>query len=136
MYQRRLASARWSLELEEVPTGRRGTHADGRQARAAEAAALLKRARGAAHLIALDERGQGWDSAELARRMDDWQQSFQRVALLVGGPDGLAADCLEQAAECWSLSPLTLPHGLVRVLVAEQIYRAWTLHSGHPYHRA
>ena len=63
-------------------------------------------------------------------------QLGQATALLIGGPDGLAPACLEQAAECWSLSPLTLPHGLVRVIVAEALYRAWSLLEGHPYHRA
>jgi 23S rRNA (pseudouridine1915-N3)-methyltransferase len=71
-------------------------------------------------------------SAWLAARM----LAARPLALLIGGPDGLAAACRERADQSWSLSPLTLPHGLVRVIVAEQIYRAMSLQAGHPYHRA
>ena len=74
-------------------------------------------------------------AVELSDRLQVWRRNGRDVALLVGGPDGLHSRCLERAEARWSLSALTLPHGLVRVLVAEQIYRAWTLITGHPYHR-
>lgn len=86
--------------------------------------------------MALDERGQGWTSKQLAQKLGGWLQSGQDVALLIGGPDGLADDCLKRATQRWSLSPLTLPHALVRVLVAEQLYRAVSILKNHPYHRA
>jgi 23S rRNA (pseudouridine1915-N3)-methyltransferase len=86
--------------------------------------------------VALDERGESWTSAELARRLARWLNGEPHVALLIGGPDGLSAAVRRRADHLWSLSPLTLPHGLVRVLLAEQLYRAWTLLQGHPYHRA
>jgi len=86
-------------------------------------------------VIALDERGEGWSTPSLAARLKRWEAGGEDVALLVGGPDGLDVACLERSEARWSLSPLTLPHALVRVLVAEQIYRAWTINQGHPYHR-
>lgn len=88
-----------------------------------------------AHVVALDERGTQWSTRELAARLGVWEAAHAEVALLVGGADGLAPALREAAAERWSLSRLTLPHALVRVLVAEQIYRAWSLAQGHPYHR-
>ncbi|MGH8426934.1 MAG: 23S rRNA (pseudouridine(1915)-N(3))-methyltransferase RlmH [Gammaproteobacteria bacterium] len=87
-------------------------------------------------VIALNERGAAWTTAELAARLADWQMASRDVALLVGGPDGLASACLERADAHWSLSPLTLPHALVRVIVVEQLYRAASINAGHPYHRA
>jgi 23S rRNA (pseudouridine1915-N3)-methyltransferase len=123
------------LELREVALGRRRRGADPAGAVAAEGERLLA---AAAHCtrICLDVRGTTVDTPGLSRRLAGWLQEGQDVALLVGGPDGLAAECLEAAHWRWSLSPLTLPHGLVRVLVAEQLYRAWTVLTGHPYHRA
>jgi 23S rRNA (pseudouridine1915-N3)-methyltransferase len=89
-----------------------------------------------AHVVALDERGSAWSTVALAGRLEEWLRHGRPVALLVGGPDGLAPVCREAAVESWSLSKLTLPHGLVRVLVAEALYRAWSLLQNHPYHRA
>ena len=85
--------------------------------------------------VALDVGGKPWTTEDLASRLDEWMAAGDDVALLVGGPDGLAPACLDAARARWSLSAMTLPHGLVRVMVAEQIYRAWTLVQGHPYHR-
>lgn len=88
-----------------------------------------------AHVVALDVTGRALDTEKLAARLDGLRQQAQDLVLLVGGPDGLAPSLLAQAHERWSLSPLTLPHPLVRVLVAEQVYRCWSLLQGHPYHR-
>lgn len=85
--------------------------------------------------IALDLTGASWSSTELSRRLSDWMHSGRDVALLIGGPDGLTQECLDRADLKWSLSRLTLPHALVRVVLAEQIYRAWSILQGHPYHR-
>jgi len=79
--------------------------------------------------------GRAWSTEQLATRLEAWRHAGCDVALLVGGPEGLDGACRERADELWSLSPLTLPHPLVRIVVAEQIYRAWTLLQGHPYHR-
>jgi 23S rRNA (pseudouridine1915-N3)-methyltransferase len=74
-------------------------------------------------------------TSDLATRLGSWRDEGQRVAFLVGGPEGLADACRARAREQWSLSRLTLPHPLVRILLAEQLYRAWSLLAGHPYHR-
>lgn len=88
-----------------------------------------------ARVVALDERGTLWTTRQLSGKLAGWLQGGQDVALLVGGADGLSPVCRDSAQELWSLSPLTLPHALVRIVVAEQIYRAWSLLRGHPYHR-
>jgi len=102
--------------------------AEARQVRAALATGV--------HVVALDERGDRVRTVDLARRLRQWQRQGQDVALLVGGPDGLDAGLLQDADERLRLSDLTLPHAMVRVLLAEQLYRAWSINAGHPYHRA
>jgi 23S rRNA (pseudouridine1915-N3)-methyltransferase len=123
------------LELVEVPAGKRGKHADTARIQRGECRRVLAAVPAGARLIALDERGQAWKTRQLADRLAGWLQEGADVALLVGGPDGLGPDCRHQAQGLWSLSALTLPHMLVRVVVAEQLYRAWSIVSGHPYHR-
>ena len=87
-------------------------------------------------VVALDVTGRSLDTEALSRRLAGWLQDGRDVVLTVGGPDGLAPPVVDRAEWRWSLSPLTLPHGLVRVVLAEQLYRAWTVTVGHPYHRA
>ncbi len=94
-------------------------------------AAIPKRSR----IIALDAKGQMWNTQQLAQSLQQWQLERQDVSLLIGGPDGLGDACITQSERIWSLSSLTLPHALVRIIVAEQLYRAWSLLSNHPYHR-
>ena len=105
------------------------------QAIAEEGQRVLQRA-GSARLIALDERGESWTTLQLAQLLAQWQHEARDVALLVGGADGHAPAVRAAAHAMWSLSALTLPHALVRVIVAEQLYRASSLLRGHPYHRA
>lgn len=100
-----------------------------------ESARLLKATPSTALAVALDVRGRAWSTEALAGELEAWMAGGRDVALLVGGPDGLSADCLARAEQRWSLSPLTFPHPLVRVILAEQLYRAWTVIQGHPYHR-
>lgn len=88
-----------------------------------------------ARVVALSVAGAPWSTAQLAARMTRCMAGGGPVCLLVGGPDGLSPKVLERAHERWSLSPLTLPHGLVRPLVAEALYRVWSVGQGHPYHR-
>jgi 23S rRNA (pseudouridine1915-N3)-methyltransferase len=133
-YARRLTSG-CTLELRTVPLARRSRSATAEQAMAAEGERMLALVPKGAHVVALSEDGGGLGTAALAARLDDWIRLGAPVCLLIGGPDGLAPRCLARAAERWSLSPLTLPHGLARVLVAEALYRAWSLRLGHPYHR-
>lgn len=123
------------LELVELPVEHRGKNADIARLRDAEGAALLKAA-GAARIVAFDEHGTQPDTVGWATALRGWMQHGRDVALLVGGPDGHAPAVLAKAEAKWSLSKLTFPHPLVRVIVAEQLYRAWTLIQNHPYHRA
>lgn len=97
---------------------------------------LLKAIPAQSLVIALDERGKNFSSEQLAERLESWRESTQHLSLLIGGPDGLSDTCKTRASALWSLSALTLPHPLVRIIVAEQLYRAWTLLQDHPYHRA
>ena len=86
-------------------------------------------------LVALDERGTSLTTKALATRLTDWQLSGDDVALVIGGPDGLQAEFRQAAHERIRLSDLTLPHAFARVLLIEQLYRAWSINAGHPYHR-
>lgn len=126
----------WRFEVVEIrPEPRSG--GGGKERLLAAEAARLQRALGPRErLVALDERGEPWTTQELAARLARWQRDGGDVAFVAGGADGLAVDLLAAAAHRVSLSALTLPHGLVRVLVAEQLYRAASLLDGHPYHRA
>jgi 23S rRNA (pseudouridine1915-N3)-methyltransferase len=124
------------LELLEIPVPARGTRPDVARLRQAEGEKMLRAIGTQAHVVALDEKGEALDTAAWARAIQRWMQEQREVCLLIGGPDGLAPECLARAQARWSLSPLTFPHPLVRVVVAEQLYRAWTLLEGHPYHRA
>lgn len=120
--------------LREVNPGEARRSGDVARARAQEAEGLLGAA-GGARLIALEETGKAWSTRDLADYLDDAMQTGVDLAFVIGGADGLDPRCLQAAERRWSLSALTLPHMLVRVVVAEQLYRAWTLLAGHPYHR-
>ncbi|MAT94023.1 MAG: 23S rRNA (pseudouridine(1915)-N(3))-methyltransferase RlmH [Halioglobus sp.] len=122
------------LAWREIGLARGG--GDSGQRRDREARDILKAIPAGDLVIALDVQGRRLSTPDLARCLQDWQMQGDNVSLLVGGPDGLAPACLERATRRWSLSDLTLPHPLVRVLLAEQLYRAWTITVNHPYHRA
>jgi len=124
-----------SPRLVEIAPGRRGKGADLKRAIRQEGERMLKAIPKGGRAIALDVQGSAWSTERLAESLRQWQAQGRDLALLVGGPDGLAPDCLRAAEERWSLSPLTLPHPLVRVVLAEQLYRAWSILVGHPYHR-
>lgn len=123
------------LELHEVPLRKRGKNPDINRLRRDEGQDLLSASSGQ-HTVALDGRGKPWSTEQLASRLEAWMGGGQDCAFLVGGPDGLDTACLDAARERWSLGPLTFPHPLVRVILAEQLYRAWTITRNHPYHRA
>ena len=125
-----------SLDLKEIPLAKRSRNADVRALRQAEGDALLAAAPDGHRLVALDERGKQWSTLELAALMEDWMRDERGVCFLVGGPDGLPQKCRDRAQDTWSLSRLTLPHPMVRALLAEQLYRAWTVTQNHPYHRS
>lgn len=125
----------WQFRLETIATAKRQKSTPVESAIGAEGEKILGKIKPAEHVIVLDERGKQFSSKELAGELDDWQIVGADLVFVIGGPDGVSADILTRANTRWSLSKLTLPHGLARVLYAEQIYRAWSLSTGHPYHR-
>ncbi|HEX5756863.1 MAG TPA: 23S rRNA (pseudouridine(1915)-N(3))-methyltransferase RlmH [Arenimonas sp.] len=134
-YRKRLSH--WlPLDLVEVQPGLRGKGRDAVRATADEGQRVLAALPRQAQVIALDGRGKTWSSEQLAQRLEHWRQQGGDLALLIGGPEGHAPEVLAMAQESWSLGPLTLPHMLVRLVVAEQLYRACSLLANHPYHRA
>lgn len=124
------------LLLKEIPLGTSRSGGDSKKAMLEEGSKMLAAVPEGANLTALEVRGKPLSTEELAKQLNQWLQKGRDQALLIGGPDGLAPECLARAGLKWSLSPLTLPHGLVRVVVAEQLYRAWSILKNHPYHRA
>ncbi|WP_420592317.1 23S rRNA (pseudouridine(1915)-N(3))-methyltransferase RlmH [Bacterioplanoides sp.] len=124
-----------ALELVEINPGHRAKNTSKEKAMQQEAEALKKAIRPQDHVVALDVKGKPWSTEQLATNLSDWRMQGGDVALLIGGPDGMTADVLALAKQRWSLSNLTLPHPLVRVLMAEQLYRAWSILQGHPYHK-
>jgi len=123
------------LRLVEIAAEKRGKNADLPRLLAREGERMLAAVPKSARVVALAVEGRQWSTGQLAERLTGWLGEGRDIALLVGGPEGLAAECYARSDERWSLSPLTLPHPLVRIIVAEQLYRAWSLLSGHPYHR-
>ena len=138
-YARRLPRE-CSLVLRELPLATRGKSGgnpgDALKWKREEAELIRAALPKGAYIVALDVVGKTWDTPELSRRLGVWMQEHSDVVLLVGGPDGLDEALLNEAHARWSLSPLTFPHPLVRIVLAEQVYRAWSLLNNHPYHRA
>ena len=133
-YARRFSGA-LRLELAELRMERRGQNVDIRRIMAREGDALLAAVPKGAVPVALDVAGQAWSTPSLAVKLEGWMAGGRDVCFMVGGPDGLSQECLSSAEIKWSLGPLTFPHPLVRVVLAEQLYRAWTIVNKHPYHR-
>ena len=133
-YARRLRRP-WSLKLKEIPVQRRSRNADIAGLVRAEGERLLAAVPTGWRVVALDPTGDQCDTQTLARHLGRWTDEAQNGALLIGGPDGLSAVVLEKANEVWALSTLTFAHSVVRVVVAEQIYRAFSIVQGLPYHR-
>lgn len=131
------------VELVELPMAKRGSK--GSKAASAkeiqqycqtEGERILAAKKPNERLICLDVKGKAISTEKLADKLQDWMQDGQDICLAVGGPDGLSPDVLQAADWKWSLSPLTLPHPLVRVILIEQLYRAMSINHNHPYHRA
>lgn len=133
-YARRLPSE-CRINLVEIVPNKRTKNSDISRIIEEEGERILAAVPARSHIIALDANGKQWATRQLAEQLDYWLGDGRDVSLLVGGPDGLSDKCKAVAETHWSLSKLTLPHPLVRVLVAEQIYRAWSILKGHPYHR-
>ena len=125
-----------SLDLVEIPLAHRGKNPDIPRLIQREGDAILSALGPRDRVIALEVGGRNWSTEKLAGQLENWQLDGRDVSFLVGGPDGLADICRDRADQLWSLSALTLPHPLVRILLAEQLYRAWSVTRNHPYHRA
>lgn len=123
------------IELVEVKPEKRAGGKTVEQMQESEMARIHAALPAAAIHVMLDERGAEMSTLELAGNMKSWFQEGRDVAFVIGGADGLHPDLRLRAGKLWSLSRLTLPHGMVRVLLAEQLYRAMTVIQGHPYHR-
>lgn len=133
-YQKRLP-AECKLNLITIPLSRRSKNSEISKHIVEEEKKILAAIPKLSRTIALDVQGQMLNTQQLAKTLQQWQLERQDVSLLIGGPDGLGEACIKKAERIWSLSLLTLPHALVRIFVAEQIYRAWSLLNNHPYHR-
>ncbi len=134
-YARRLPRD-YAFSMTEIPLAQRSKSTDIKKAILREGEACLQALRDNDFVVALDVKGVRLSTEKLAEQLGRIRDTGRDLALLIGGPDGLAPACLERAEASWSLSDLTLPHPLVRVLVAEQVYRAWSMLHNHPYHRA
>ncbi len=124
-----------SVEIVEIETAKRRKKDSVERLRQQEEKGFLDRLNRDARVIALDSGGDIWSTEELARRLEQWMGENPRIQMLIGGPDGLPRRCIDLADDVWSLSRLTFPHMLVRILVCEQLYRAWGITRNHPYHR-
>jgi 23S rRNA (pseudouridine1915-N3)-methyltransferase len=134
-YQKRLRSP-LVLELQEIPVATRRAGENPARAIQREGADMLAALGRDDYVVALEIAAKAMSTEQLSTWLAERMRDGRSLALLIGGPDGLSAQCRERADQSWSLSPLTLPHALVRVVVAEQLYRAMSLLAGHPYHRA
>ena len=133
-YSKRLPRE-WKPKLVEVSVAKRSKSSNVEQLKEQEANAILAAIPKNSYVVALEVSGASWTTPTLSEKMAQWQHEPQNICLLIGGPDGLAETCLSLSRERWSLSALTLPHPLVRIVLIEQLYRAWTILQNHPYHK-
>ena len=126
----------WKFRLDTIQTIRRNKNDKSRQAMEAEGTLILEKLGSDEQVVLLDERGKQLSSKSLASRLSEWQTDGRDLCFIIGGPDGVSGLVRQRADWMWSLSQLTLPHGLARALLSEQLYRAWSLQTGHPYHRS
>jgi len=123
------------LEITEISAGKRGKNADIKRILDKEGELTLAAIPKGNRIVTLEVEGKPWTTPTLAKNLEKWQLDGRNVSLLVGGPEGLAPACIAASEQKWSLSALTLPHPMVRVIVAEALYRAWSINNNHPYHR-
>lgn len=133
-YTKRLPKS-CSIKLVELPMAIRGKTSSVETNKQQEAKRIEAVIPKGAKIIVLDEYGKQTTTLQFSEKLKDWLGSGQDIALIVGGPDGLSEEVLQKAEWKWGLSKLTLPHPMVRILVAEQVYRAWSVLQNHPYHR-
>jgi 23S rRNA (pseudouridine1915-N3)-methyltransferase len=124
------------LDTIEVPIIKRGKNPDIQRIVRDESRKVLASVPTGCCLVALDVAGKKISTETLAANLDNWMQQGQDIAIVIGGPDGLSDELLQQAERTLSLSDMTFPHPLVRIIITEQLYRAWSILNNHPYHRA
>ena len=134
-YEARLPR-QWKFHIDTVSTARRTKNTVAEQAKSQEGQAILDRLRPTEFVVVLAERGTLMTTEAFEQRLGDWLAAGRDLCFVIGGPDGLADEVQERADYVLSLSKLTLPHGLARIMLTEQLFRAWSLSAGHPYHRA
>jgi 23S rRNA (pseudouridine1915-N3)-methyltransferase len=123
------------LNLITIPLAASASRQSAEQRRAREAESIRAKLRAGSLNIALDDKGKAWTSAEWSTQLQRWMAEFTHINLIIGGPDGLSPECLDTCQQRVSLGRMTMPHALVRLVLLEQLYRAWTIYQGHPYHR-
>lgn len=133
-YLQRFAS-QLRCEIIEIAPAKRSKNATATQYKQQEAISILDKIPTQNEVIALDVKGTSWSTPQLAKQIEKWQLNARDITLIIGGPDGLDDRCLARATTHWSLSPLTFPHPLARLILVEQLYRGWSLLNNHPYHR-
>ena len=133
-YQERFTKP-YSVTLHEIPLEKRGKSYDAAVMKIKEAEQIKKQLKPSDFVVALDESGQQFSTLALAKQMEEWQQLGKNICFIIGGPDGLDNSILQLAHLRWSLSSLTFPHPLVRIILVEQLYRTMSVIKNHPYHR-
>lgn len=123
------------LELLEITAGKRGKNADIKRILEQEGVKTMQAIPKGNRIVTLEVTGKPWTTEQLAVELDKWKHDGRDVSILIGGPEGLAPECIQASEQRWSLSALTLPHPMVRVITAEALYRAWSVTTNHPYHR-
>jgi 23S rRNA (pseudouridine1915-N3)-methyltransferase len=123
------------LTLITVPLAASGSRQSATRRREREAESIAAKLRPGSLSIALDGKGEDWTSTDWSAQLQRWMAEFSHVNLIIGGPDGLSSRCLQTCQRRVSLGRMTMPHALVRLVLLEQLYRAWTIYQGHPYHR-
>lgn len=134
-YEKRMP-AECKLNLKEIRPVDRSSNRSAESVMAAEYTRIKSALPKNARVIALDEHGKNVTTMQLAQELEKWQQEGRDVVFVIGGADGLDSEFKKEADDLFSLSNMTLPHGMVRVLLAEQLYRAWSITKNHPYHRS
>lgn len=133
-YAKRLQGS-FQVKLIELPLAKRTKNTDTAKVIRDESSAIVNAIPTGDTVIALDLRGKHWSTEDLSRKIANWQMMGDNLSFLIGGPDGFDERCINRAQECWALSNLTLPHPVVRIVLYEQLYRAWSILNHHPYHR-
>ncbi|MCB5227171.1 23S rRNA (pseudouridine(1915)-N(3))-methyltransferase RlmH [Alishewanella sp. 16-MA] len=123
------------FELIEISAGKRGKNADIKRILELEGEKMLAAVPKGSRIVTLEVTGANWSSPQLSGKLQEWQHDGRDVCFLIGGPEGLSPACIDASEAKWSLSALTMPHPMVRVVMAEALYRAWSISTNHPYHR-